>query len=69
MHFDWQTIIALACVAAALAFLARRALGLFGRQGGCGTGGCGSCPSKSVESERGTARPFVPLDLLEQPRR
>lgn len=69
MHFDWQTIIALTCVTAALAFLARRAFRLFGGQGGCGTGGCGSCPSKSVEADSGTARPFVPLDLLERPPR
>lgn len=65
MSFDWQTMIALACVAMAALFLARRAQRLFAGGGGCG-GGCGSCAAKS--SARGGdsgGGAFVALESLE----
>ncbi|MEX0700823.1 MAG: hypothetical protein WD069_01895 [Planctomycetales bacterium] len=66
MTFDWQTITAVACVAAAALFLGRRALRLFAGRGGCGTGGCGTCPSKTATGDDSRLqKPFVALDALE----
>jgi hypothetical protein len=64
-NFDWQLIVALLAVAAAAAFLVRRALSLLqsgGKAGGaCGT--CGACPS-GTKSSTHASESFIPLESL-----
>ena len=67
---DWQTIVALGCVAAATWSLGRRAVGLFRWPGmgavptGCGS--CGQCAGSkaAVPTEGSVPRNFVPLETL-----
>jgi hypothetical protein len=64
-NFDWQLIVALLAVAAAAAFLVRRALRLLqsGRQPGHACGSCGVCPTDSPSSAAAPSS-FVPLETL-----
>ena len=56
---DWQSVVAVLLVVAAIGVLARRTIRMWSSRlgGGCGTGGCGSCPSNevpfSVDSQAG----------------
>jgi len=62
---NWQTWVALACVAWAVVMIVRRASRLVrsGGEGACGSGGCGSCPSESESASTGLReRPLVTLD-------
>jgi hypothetical protein len=63
MTWDWQQIVALACVAGAALLLCRRVIRLWkgSAEGGCGSG-CQTCAVKDPAS--GPARkPLVTLDL------
>jgi hypothetical protein len=64
-NFDWQLVVALLAVAAAAAFLIRRALNLLqsgGKAGGaCGT--CGACPT-ALKSSTDASGSFIPLETL-----
>jgi len=61
MTANWQLVVALACVALAVAILVRRAVRLWNDKTGSGCGsGCGSCPA----SQEGTsAKPLVTLEI------
>jgi len=67
--FDWQVIVALLCVGAALVMLARRVLALWrgggAKHGGCGASACGGCSTSNQagQANLGKARPLVELDL------
>ena len=66
-NFDWQLGIVIGCIAAAAAFVARRAWRLIRPSGsgakreGCGT--CGACPTTDA-SVGVTGGGFVPLESL-----
>lgn len=63
MHpFDGQLLLALTCVAVAVAVLARRFVSMVRNtgKGGCRSEGCGGCPSKLPDNEKG----FVSLDII-----
>jgi len=61
MTGDWQLIIALACVALAVAILVRRTVRLWRDKTGSGCGsGCGSCPASQ---EGASAKPLVTLEI------
>lgn len=64
-NFEWQLIIALLAVAAAAAFLIRRALRLFQSEnksgGACNS--CGACPTAPHSSAHSSAS-FIPLESL-----
>ena len=55
--WDWQTAIALLCVAGAAAVLVRRAVRLWSG----GSKGCGACPSRGA-SNQAKQLPLVSLD-------
>ena len=67
---DWQTMVALGCVAGATWSLGRRAAGLFRRPGaGSAQTGCGSCGNCANAPAGDAARVeaagnFVPLEVL-----
>ncbi len=64
-NLDWQLIVALLAVAAAAAFLIRRALRLLrsSRESGRACGSCGGCPTDSPSSAAAPSS-FVPLESL-----
>ncbi|MBX3443351.1 MAG: FeoB-associated Cys-rich membrane protein [Planctomyces sp.] len=68
--FDWQTIVALACVLGAAGWWVRRLTRPAPADSGCGTG-CGTCPSGGAVGRRSGARPgeSLPLVNLDLPRR
>lgn len=60
MNLDWQTVVVVAIVLAAVAYLARSAWQVMVRRKTPGCGTCSSCPT----SEGETAKPFVAIDQL-----
>lgn len=63
MNFDWQNITALAIVATAVVYVARRLWhSLAARRSGCGA--CASCPA--TQASKAAARPMVSIDALVQ---
>jgi hypothetical protein len=65
---DWQLIVSLLAVAAAAAFLIRRAIRLFQAVGKSGRvcGSCGACPT-DPKSPAAAPQAFVPLEALSRP--
>jgi hypothetical protein len=63
MAWDWQQVVALACVVGAVFLLFRRARRLWNGApgGGCGSG-CSSCSAKDTLSQL-ERKPLVTLDL------
>ena len=53
---DWQSVVAVSLVVAAIGVVARRTIRMWSSRlgGGCGTGGCGSCPSNAVPLSSGS---------------
>jgi hypothetical protein len=67
--FNWQLIIALVCVAAAVFSLVRRAFRLFFSTPSAGqTSGCGSCGGCKADSTTSGNPPLVTLDGFDSPR-
>ncbi|REJ70552.1 MAG: hypothetical protein DWQ31_00455 [Planctomycetota bacterium] len=63
MNFDWQTVVALVLVAAAVAYLARLGWQTLAAKRGCGSCGGGGCGSTSAEaSPLGKEKPLVTLE-------
>jgi hypothetical protein len=64
-QFDWQTGVALICVAAAIAVLARRVRAFFRgtKEPGCGSR-CGGCATPPTLVNLGEQKGFVSLDSL-----
>jgi hypothetical protein len=64
-QINGQLLLALACVAVAVAVLVRRFVLMIRSPGksGCQSGGCGSCPSAKAAPSEG----FVSLDQLTKP--
>ena len=48
---DWQLVLSLLCVAAAVAFLVRRGIQFFRARGACGGGSCGGCAGRTLDSQ------------------
>jgi hypothetical protein len=75
MTGDWQDLVALALVGAALAYLVRLVVRQTLRRsgGGCATGGCGSCPVASKAPGRArevktNGMPALPIVTFTKPR-
>jgi len=63
MNFsNWQLILALVCVAAAVILLIRRAVRLWTGRSGCESGGCQDCPSHDADSQGIVRKELVSLD-------
>jgi len=60
-QIDWQLVITLLCVAAAVLFLARRLIRFFRQRSGCAGGSCTGCPSESSQPAD-----FVSLDQMKK---
>lgn len=61
---NWQSILALVCVAVAVTLLIRRAVRLWTGRGGCGgdAAGCGECPSHTRSSQDVVRKELVSLN-------
>jgi hypothetical protein len=67
MTADWQTLLALAIVAAATGFLVRRVVGLFrAPDSTAACGSCGACDAGQTDKP-GRDAGFVPLSTLRRP--
>jgi hypothetical protein len=65
MLFDWQNLIAMGLVVAAVGYLGRRGwLALARRKAGCGA--CSNCPVESMQAADG--KPLVTLGSISAPK-
>ena len=66
-HWNWQTFVAIGCVACAVVFLTRRVVHFCRARSGCGPDGCGSCSSTTITPQNGRQKAFVSLESISSP--
>ncbi|WP_417385485.1 hypothetical protein [Gimesia sp.] len=60
-QINWQMVVTVFCIAAAVLFLVRRGIRFFKQRSGCAGGSCTGCPASS----KGPAN-FISLDQLKK---
>ncbi|WP_417389028.1 FeoB-associated Cys-rich membrane protein [Gimesia sp.] len=60
-QINWQMVITVLCVAAAVLFLVRRCIRFFKQRSGCAGSACSGCPSST-----GQPANFISLDQLKK---
>ncbi|HCO27162.1 hypothetical protein [Gimesia maris] len=60
-QIDWQMVVTVFFIAAAVLSLVRRSIRFFKQRSGCAGGSCSGCPSSSREPAN-----FISLDQLKQ---